>query len=75
MLNFLKGFITPAAAISPPLDNRAAFRQALLSYPAHVQPHRGFAKALSLEQADLNLQWFTDSLHSRISALQSFLLT
>lgn len=75
MLNFLKGFITPAAAISPPLDSRAAFRQALLSYPAHVPPHRGFAKALSLEQADLNLQWFTDSLHSRISALQSFLLT
>lgn len=52
-------------------DRQAGFRQALAHYPAHVPPHRGWGKQLTLEQAQQNLDWFRQTIPERLAALRA----
>lgn len=71
MFDRLKSWITPPSATPGPADRKSDFTRALASYPAHVPPHRGYARQLTPEQAQQNLDWFRQTLPERLAALRS----
>ena len=74
---WLGGAQSPASASPAPAPSddaaRTAFRQALQRYPAHAAPNAGYARELTPEQAQGNLDWFLASLPERLQALEGLL--
>jgi len=53
--------------------NRADFRAAVHRYPAHNFPNPGYARQITPQQAQANLDWFLASLPERLAAIDWFL--
>lgn len=70
--SWLGGSAEPAQP-APTDDGQAAFRASVQRYPAHVAPHRGYARELTPEQAQANLDWFLASMLDRLQVLDALL--
>ena len=59
-----------AAALA---ESRATFRAAVHRYPAYAPPHPGYARELTPQQAQVNLDWFLATLPRRLQTLNALL--
>ena len=70
--SWLGGSPKPAQP-APTDDGQTAFRAAVQRYPAHAAPHLGYARELTPEQAQANLDWFLASMPDRLQVLDALL--
>ena len=70
--SWLGGSPKPAQP-APTDDGQVAFWAAVQRYPAHAAPHPGYARDLTPEQAQANLDWFLASMPDRLQVLDVLL--